>query len=299
MLTLFVARLMASPVFCNLFASPLIGILGAMKRNGGGREMQPLVSIIVPIYNLSQYLQRGLDSLLQQTYTNLEIILIDDASHDDSAQMIAAAAAEDDRIVPIYQPENRGVSAARNAGLAVASGTYIAFMDGDDWVEPGFIETLVRALIAGKHDLVVSPFYTDNPESKPLPKISLRDKQYSRKAFIRAMLMPVGRVRGYLWNKIYRRDIIEAQHIRFDEDVAIMEDELFTVQYALATKSFHYLGAANYHHVVRYDSATQSLGVIDALPQQVSALLRIQKLIAALPDDDGEVVRPEPETQER
>ena len=257
--------------------------------------MQPLVSVIVPIYNLSPYLARGLSSLSQQTYKNIELILIDDASTDDSASVMAEFAQRDSRVKPVYLKQNSGVSAARNAGLDVATGDFLAFMDGDDWVEADFIASLVQTMAQTKCDLVVSPFFSDNPEPNAVPKRSQMDKSLSRNLFIRAMLMPVGRIRGYLWNKMYRRDLVEQAHLRFDETVSIMEDELFTTQYALMTERFYYFGKPAYHHVIRLDSATQSLGVIGAIPQQISALVRIQKMIAqqakAEPEKDETVIK--------
>ncbi|WP_125706423.1 glycosyltransferase family 2 protein [Lacticaseibacillus daqingensis] len=243
--------------------------------------MTPLVSVIVPIYNLAPYLKRSLASLIAQDYTALELILVDDRSTDDSAAIIAQLAATDKRVVPVYLGQNRGVSAARNAGLAVATGVYVAFMDGDDWLAPHTIAAFVAALEAGPYDLVTCPFYIDAPQPKPLPQRLLVDRELSRRQLLRGMLAPVGQIRGYLWNKIYRRSVIEAGHLRFDETVTIMEDELFTTEYALMTSRFFFRGRPGYHHVVRADSATQSLGVLGALPQQLSALWRIQQLIRA------------------
>ncbi|WP_054666231.1 glycosyltransferase family 2 protein [Lacticaseibacillus camelliae] len=239
----------------------------------------PLVSVVVPIYNLAPYLMRGVNSLMNQTYRNLQLILVDDHSTDDSKTVIEQAADQDPRIEPIYLPANRGVSAARNAGLAQARGLYVAFMDGDDWMAPHLIARFVAALEAGPYDILVSPFYTDNPTPGALPHRTARSKVLSRRQFLSGMLAPVGYLRGYLWNKFYRRSVIESAHLQFDEQVALMEDELFNTQYALAASRFYYLGEPAYHHVVRRDSTTQSLGVIGALPKQLAALWRIAGLI--------------------
>lgn len=249
------------------------------SRNGGGGLTTPLVSVIVPIYNIAPYVQRGLESLLAQDYRNLQLILVDDHSDDDSAAVIATYAKQDARIEPVYLPRNCGVSAARNAGLAVARGLYVAFMDGDDWLAPDYVSRFVTTLEQGPYDILVSPFYVDDPKANPVPSRLCKDQVLTRKQFIRGMLAPVGVIRGYLWNKFYRRSIIESAHLRFDERVAIMEDELFNVEYALAASRFYYLGAPAYHHVIRADSATQSIGVIGALPKQITALWSIQRLI--------------------
>lgn len=239
---------------------------------------EPLVSVIVPVYNVEPYLKRSVQSLMAQTYLNLQIILIDDGSSDDSAAVIAQAAKLDRRVEPIYLAENRGVSAARNAGLTKARGLYIAFMDGDDWVAPTYVQNFVTTLESGPYDLLISPFYTDNPNPQPVPEKLLGDRELTKAQLMRGMLAPVGQVRGYLWNKFYRRSVIDALSLTFDENVAIMEDELFNTAYIMATSRFYYYGTPGYHHVVRSDSATQSLGVIGAIPQQLWALWRIGQI---------------------
>lgn len=239
------------------------------------------MSVIVPIYNLAPCLMRGVTSLMKQDYRNLQVILVDDHSTDDSARLIKAAAARDQRIEPIFLTANCGVSAARNAGLAQARGLYVGFMDGDDWMAPELIAQFVAKLEQGPYDILVSPFFIDDPRPSTVAKSLTRSRPLSRRQFLAGMMAPVGYMRGYLWNKFYRRSIIEAAHLQFDEAVALMEDELFNVQYALAASRFYYLGRPAYHHVVRADSTTQSLGVFGALPQQLAALWRIRGLIKA------------------
>lgn len=247
--------------------------------NVGECVTEPLVSVIVPVYNVDQYLERSIQSLIDQTYSNLQLILVDDASTDDSAAVLARFAARDRRIQPVYCAQNRGVSAARNLGLAKARGLYVAFMDGDDWVAPDYIANFVVQLEAGPYDLLVSPFYTDNPEPQPVPAKLCDTRELTRGQLLRGMLAPVGKVRGYLWNKFYRRSVITTLELHFDESVAIMEDELFNTAYIMATSRFNYYGNPGYHHVVRSDSATQSLGVIGAIPQQLDALWRIGQIM--------------------
>ena len=111
--------------------------------------VKPLVTIIVPVYNLEAYVAHGLKSLIEQTYSHLQIIVIDDASKDHSPQIIAHFAELDSRIQPILKQVNHGVSAARNSGLALAKGDLVAFMDGDDWYEPDFIGISLRCRFIG------------------------------------------------------------------------------------------------------------------------------------------------------
>lgn len=259
----------------------MLSSASAQKGNGGPVLANPLVSVIVPIYNLAPYLMRGVTSLMKQDYANLQVILVDDHSTDGSAQLIAAAAARDARIEPVFLPANRGVSAARNAGLARAKGLYVAFMDGDDWMAPSLIAQFVSTLEEGPYDILVSPFFIDDPRPNAVAKRLTRSRRLTRRQFLTGMLAPVGYLRGYLWNKFYRRSIIASAHLQFDETVALMEDELFNAQYAMAATRFYYFGQPAYHHVVRPDSTTQSLGVLAALPKQLAALRRIRHLIKA------------------
>ncbi|WP_338085570.1 glycosyltransferase family A protein [Lacticaseibacillus parakribbianus] len=257
------------------------GCYSEPNRKKVGGDVQPKVSVIVPIYNLEPYLDRCLSSLVAQDYQALELILVDDCSTDGSRDVIARYAARDARIHALYQPVNGGVSAARNAALAVATGTYVGFADGDDWLAPHAVAALVAALEAGPYDLVTSPFYLDDGKKSQLAPRHLQDRPLTRKQFINGMLAPAGQVRGYLWNKIFRRSVIEAAHLRFDESLALMEDELFCVEYAVQTDRFFYRGKPGYHHVIRADSATRTYGLVGSLPQQLTVLHRINQTLRA------------------
>mgnify|MGYP002511105663 CR=1 FL=1 len=117
----------------------------------------PLISVIVPVYQVSKYIRECVDSLLCQTYRRLEIILVDDGSTDGSGEICDSYAKEDDRIRVIHQ-ENRGLSAARNTGLDYASGEYVAFVDSDDYVEPAYIEELYRLIVEYRADIAACMF---------------------------------------------------------------------------------------------------------------------------------------------
>ena len=105
----------------------------------------PKISIIIPVYNVEQYLGRCMESVLNQTYKNIEVILIDDGSKDRSSSMCDEWKAKDDRVVVIHQ-KNAGAGAARNAGLAIANGELIGFVDSDDWIQLNMYETLINAI---------------------------------------------------------------------------------------------------------------------------------------------------------
>ena len=118
----------------------------------------PAVSIIIPVYNAENFLARCVDSVLGQEYTDFELLLIDDGSKDKSGAMCDAYAASDSR-VRVFHKENAGVSAARNQALSEARGTYIQFLDSDDWMTPDSTKLLVRAAEENDCDLVIADFY--------------------------------------------------------------------------------------------------------------------------------------------
>ena len=129
--------------------------------------MQPLVSIIVPIYKVEPYLRRCLDSIVNQTYTNLEIILVDDGSPDGCPQICDMYAAKDNRIVVIHK-NNGGLSDARNAGLNICKGIYISFVDSDDWVGRDYIKILVNNAKKEQADIVIEKFIKTNSEGNQI-----------------------------------------------------------------------------------------------------------------------------------
>jgi glycosyltransferase involved in cell wall biosynthesis len=129
-------------------------------------RVEGLVSVIVPIYNVEQYLNRCVDSIINQTYKNLEIILVDDGSPDKCGQICDEYALKDSRIVVIHK-ENGGLSDARNAGIEKATGEYLSFVDSDDWIEPEMIETLYNACISNSVKMACAGmYYIDNNDVK-------------------------------------------------------------------------------------------------------------------------------------
>lgn len=132
------------------------------------------ISFIVPIYNVEPYLARCVDSLLNQTYENVEIILVDDCSPDNSRSIMEAYSEKDSRVKCIFQPENMGVSAARNKGLEAATGDWIAFCDGDDWYLPEFCEEMLKSAEENNSDFIICNYQlvSDNGPSVTVDSVS-------------------------------------------------------------------------------------------------------------------------------
>ena len=186
-------------------------------------NVSPKITIIVPVYNVERYLRRCLDSIAAQTFTDWECILIDDGSPDTSGTICDEYAANDGRFRVIHQ-ENRGVSAARNAGLDAARGEWIAFVDSDDWVEPDMCESICNVINdMGGGDLVMfDARFSDGSE----PDALLKPKEMQFFSFADGKACPLC---GYIWNKAYRADFLRENSIRFPKNIQWGEDGWFTM----------------------------------------------------------------------
>lgn len=194
-----------------------------------------LISVIVPVYNVEQYLEECINSILSSTYQNLEIILVDDGSPDKCPQICDAYAKVDSRIHVIHQ-ENQGLSAARNAGLQVATGAYIAFVDSDDVISPVLYKNLLCVMQKENADLVACE-HTRNIEKLDYACEYTEDQLHIVTGFesCLSVLTNVPHVRSFtwtdcmVWNKLFRRDKI---HALFQTDAIPAEDQLFSWEYA-------------------------------------------------------------------
>lgn len=186
------------------------------------------VSIIVPCYNLEKDIIRCLDSLCAQSYQNLEIIVVDDGSKDNSFLQIQAVAQKDSRIIAVSQ-ENAGPSAARNHGMDLATGDYIMFVDGDDYVSDTYVEHFMEA--ADDCDLVVSGLRYVSPEGD---EIAVYEDAYccDKDTYVKNYYLSSIKKHTIFGPviKLYRRDIIQQHKIRFDESIKIHEDAIFVMQ---------------------------------------------------------------------
>lgn len=212
------------------------------------------VSVIIPIYNAEKYLNECLDSILSQTYNNLEILAIDDGSEDTTASLIKSFADQDERIVAYYN-DNHGVSYTRNFGLKHCTGEYVTFVDSDDIVSQDFIEQMVHDLEESKADIAVTNV-TKNSVFKPEmftngDTILYKDSQMLEQLF--------EKFEGFLCNKLYKTNLILKNNIWLEEDIAVCEDLLFNVRYFLNCKKAVYNSGKKYFYRQISDSATNRL----------------------------------------
>lgn len=215
--------------------------------------MPELISVVVPVYNAGEHLTRCLDSLTRQTYPGLEIILVDDGSTDGSRDVIRACAEADGRIVSIMQP-NRGVSAARNAGIEAATGDLIGFVDADDWLEPDTYELLVGEFDDPLVDFVTFGYFVDHDDRTETPRLP---RQYLGEAGVaRGLAVLLQTQNRFVWTRLFRRDLLAP--VRFRGDIHWGEDTVFAVEAAKRARSSTTLGTPLYHYVQSAGSATRS-----------------------------------------
>lgn len=224
--------------------------------------MGPTVSIIVPVYRAAETLGRCVDSILHQEFKDLELLLVDDGSTDGSAALCDAYARQDDR-VRVFHQQNQGVSAARNLGLQYAQGEYLQFADSDDWLAPDATKRLVSAAQENRCDLVIGDFYRVIG-NRVAQKGDIQDSAVLTRQEYAAYMMenPADFYYGVLWNKLYRRDIVEQYHLRMNTDLTWCEDFLFNLEYIAHAERFYALQIPIYYYVrTRGSLASQSLSI--------------------------------------
>ena len=206
----------------------------------------PLVSVIIPVYNAQKCLSACLDSVLNQNYTNTEVILVNDGSKDNSLLLCQQYAARDARVMVIDQA-NGGPGAARNAALSIATGDYLHFIDSDDVVPQGAIQAMVTAMEG--QDLVIAHFQICTPQSASRRGLIKQERQMDRAAFLEALIIwPGAYYYSAMWNKLYRRSVVEEHNIRFDTTVIWGEDCLFNMTYDRFVQRVRCIPVVVYHY---------------------------------------------------
>jgi glycosyltransferase involved in cell wall biosynthesis len=225
--------------------------------------MKPRVSIVVPTYNVEDYLARCLESLLSQSLGAIEIIAVNDGSTDRSGKILTDYANKDPRIVVIEQ-KNLGVSSARNAGIKAAHGEYIGFVDPDDWVDSDMYKDMLQAADEDHADIVMCSYTREFGTHSKEKKFNLPDKVYYRGEEIRAKVLRrlIGPLKeemanpelldawGTVWSKLYRSDLIKQNGLEFIDlnVVGTNEDSLFNIHAAYHAESFIFLNQSYYHY---------------------------------------------------
>lgn len=216
----------------------------------------PLLSVIVPVYKVEKYLERCVESLRSQTLRDIEIILVNDGSPDRCPELCEALARQDSRIRVVHK-QNGGLSSARNAGLRVASGAYVGFVDSDDTVDLDMFEKLYRVIVREKVDFVMSDYVRVPEEGESyLKTLDIRPGRYNkddlRREIFPQLIMGENVDYGPLLSVcqcLYRTDFLRSNEIYFDEQVRWSEDNIFSAIVGYHADSFFYLkGEGLYHY---------------------------------------------------
>lgn len=216
--------------------------------------MMALVSIIIPVYNAAAWLPRCLDSIQNQTWEGLEILLIDDGSTDSSASICDRYARDDSRIVVIHK-KNEGVAVARQIGIDTAHGEYVAFVDADDWIENDCIEKMVSSAEANHSDLVICDYYDERPDGIRL--ICQKPCSHDQKD-LQSQLN--NGLTGTLWNKMLRRTLFDKYHVSFPKNIHYGEDKFVLMSLLEHPLIVSYVPSALYHfdQISNPDSLTRA-----------------------------------------
>ena len=234
--------------------------------------MADVITVIIPVYNVEKYIDRCVKSVLAQSFSNLEIILVDDGSPDSSPAICDAYEKKDERIKVIHK-KNGGLASARNAGMEVMTGTYLFFLDSDDWLEPDGLERLYRIAEEQKVDFVRYrairtgwPGAAENIPCRVEPVRELTEGFYDKTRIVKEIYprllatsaITMGPVVG-AWGALYRVDFLKKNQIRFYEDVKFSEDLIFSANVVRAANSFYFVDTpGTYHYFYNPNSISKS-----------------------------------------
>lgn len=248
----------------------------------------PLVSIIVPVYNTEKYICECLHSLIQQSYTHIEIIVVDDGSSDNSLSILNDISEKDNRLKVFFQP-NQGVSAARNLALSKATGEYIMFVDADDWIDVSTIEECLQAI--GDADVCFFAYireFTNRSLPKPLfPQTQIFTTE-ACKQLQRRIIGPIGEELanpgmldslGTIWGKLYRKEILNGTEFIDLKVIGTAEDSLYNCNVFRKVKKAIYLNKAFYHYR-KFNSGAETKKYKPQLSQQWNRLFDYMKATA-------------------
>ena len=242
----------------------------------------PELSIIVPVYKVEKYLPRCIDSILAQTFGDFELILIDDGSPDGCGRICDEYARKDKRIVVIHQ-KNMGVSAARNAGLDIARGRYIGFVDSDDWIEPQMYEVMMDAIRENGADMAVCGVRYADEDGKFTRADRLSEGVYSRDGLLEDVFAMPNKLGGGCCNKVF--DASKIASVRFKVGMTIAEDALYLFDCFMRIDGAVKIGDALYNVYERCGSATRTDSMIcvnETIEGRLSMLRHTRKYMPSM-----------------
>lgn len=211
--------------------------------------MRPKISVIVPVYNVEKYLHRCIDSILAQTFTDFELLLIDDGSKDQSGKICDEYAVKDKRI-RVFHKENGGVSSARQFGVDNSNGEYSIHVDSDDWVDCQMLDVLYFTANKSGRDIVVADYFHNG---------KYISEKYPQKHIDVVYDLLCGKVRGVMWNKLVRLSLYKKFNVLFPSGINFCEDLFVCVSLCLHTNKIEHINQAFYHYEDNVKSITHQL----------------------------------------
>lgn len=236
------------------------------------------ISIIVPIYNVEKYLNRCIESIVNQTYQNLEIILVDDGSPDQCPEICDQWALKDSRIKVVHK-ENGGLSDARNKGMEIASGDYIGFIDSDDWIKETMYELMLTFMKNNACDIVECDVsYVNEVGEKKSNSIKRCNKIYTRNEALKAVINADG-LKSVVWNKLYKSEVLKPLTFKNGK---LNEDEFFTFYVIDMCNYIGYISEALYYYLQRNSSimgkySLKRLDAIEAFDERLEYMKKYHK----------------------
>ena len=228
-----------------------------------------LVSVIVPVYNSEKYLRRCIESIINQSYKNIEIILINDGSTDNSGEICNANALSDNRIRVIHT-RNNGPAAARNIGIKSSKGSFLFFVDSDDLIESHAINLLIENYCRTKADIVMGDYKIENYNANPIEKEFLlsSDKLLEKKDIINYVRNYLKKPTGhslfiYNWGKLFKSSIVRENKIYFDTGLQVFEDISFNFEYLKFVSSAYYVKNRLYTYMISDGLASAGMKIYD------------------------------------
>jgi len=242
-------------------------------------KKNPKISVIVPVYNVEQYLCRCVDSILAQTFPDFELLLIDDGSKDRSGEICDEYAGKDER-VRVFHKENGGVSSARQFGIEHVSTEYFAFVDSDDFIDKQYLALLFKEINSSQSDIAVCAYH----EMGLKGSIIRGDIPYNKNSFIKALLL--SKEWGVLWNKLFKKSIVVNNSISFVGYLHIWEDLAFVIEYLLACSTISFIREPLYSYDRTIIGSLTKKDTISYYKEQISAVNKIESVIQEYNDSE-------------
>lgn len=250
-------------------------------QNETENNREPLVSILIPVYKVEQYLEECLDSLVNQTLKDIEIVCVNDGSPDGSAKILERYKEQDPRIV-IVNKENGGLPSARNAGLDVARGKYVGFVDSDDYVEPNMFEKLYETAERENSEIVIcgANIFPLNPQPNAWLREVLSPPDKTYREFTPELIFYEPSSRPFIWRTFIKRDLIERNHLRLQEDILVGEDNAFQFRIYPLAKGVTLISDKLYDYRWYREGSMMNTGVYNDMSKRVKCHAELVKHIA-------------------